>query len=255
MSNRAITWAYEQKCGSMAAKSVLVKLADNANDDGICFPSMDYIARHCECDRSTVKRIIKKLEQLRLVDRYPRSRSGLKTANEYRLRFENSTKSDESKRHHVKSSTKSDGSLWPFDGSLTTSTMGQALTHEPLRRTQEYAARAKPSLHPPHGTQKKKESSAPPGLPGFKETVAVYHDLFIAKFGAKPDIDGRDGKLLSGLVRAHGADEVQGLLRFFFEHPPDWVEKKGKFTVYTFKGVYTELLAQSRNRKVRMGVL
>jgi hypothetical protein len=105
------------------------------------------------------------------------------------------------------------------------------------------------TLNPPDGSQKKKESSAAaPGLPGFKETVALYQDLFLARFGAKPDIDGRDTKLLAGLIRAHGAGEVQALLRFFFEHPPDWVEKKGKFTVYTFKGVYTELLAQSSSR-------
>ena len=105
------------------------------------------------------------------------------------------------------------------------------------------------------GHPKKNVSSAAPGLPGFKEAVAVYHDLFFARFGAKPDIDGRDGKLLAGLVRGHGADEVQGLLRFFFEHPPDWVEKKGKFTIATFKWAYNELLAQSRNGKMQMGIL
>jgi phage replication O-like protein O len=90
---------------------------------------------------------------------------------------------------------------------------------------------------------------------GFRQAMATYHDRFVLKFGAKPDIDGRDGKLLSGLVKSHGADEVIALLALFFDRPPEWVAKKGKFTVPTFKSVYTELLAQSRSGKMQMGVL
>lgn len=86
-------------------------------------------------------------------------------------------------------------------------------------------------------------------VPGFKEAMATYHDLFISKFGAKPDIDGRDGKLLSGLVKSHGSDQVIELLDFFFEHPPAWVEKNSKFTIPAFKSAYTEILAQRRNGK------
>ena len=42
---------------------------------------------------------------------------------------------------------------------------------------------------------------------GYKEAMATYHDCFVSRFG----IDGRDGKLLSGLLKAHGADQVTGL--------------------------------------------
>jgi hypothetical protein len=83
--------------------------------------------------------------------------------------------------------------------------------------------------------------------------MATYHDCFVLKFGVKPDIDGgRDGKILSSLIKSHGAGEVIELLHFFFEHPPDWVQKNGKFTLTTFKGIYTELLAQSCNSKTQM---
>jgi hypothetical protein len=88
---------------------------------------------------------------------------------------------------------------------------------------------------------------------GFKQTIAIYHDCFVSKFGAKPDIDSRDGKLLSGLLAAHGAAEVQELLRVFFEHPPAWVQKGCKFTIPAFKSSYTEILAQSRNGKAQQG--
>jgi hypothetical protein len=104
--------------------------------------------------------------------------------------------------------------------------------------------------------RRRSNGTKPQPVPGFKETMALYSDLFVRRVGAKPDIDGgRDGKLLSGLLKAHGADEVTCLLRYFFEHPPPWVEKNGKFTIPAFKSAYTELLAQSRNGKVQMGVL
>ena len=87
---------------------------------------------------------------------------------------------------------------------------------------------------------------------GFKESMALYQDLFVAKVGAKPDIDGRDGKILSGLLKSHGAEEVKGLLTFFFKTPPDWVEAKGKFPLYTFKGIYTELLVRWKKQDTGM---
>jgi Bacteriophage replication protein O len=95
-----------------------------------------------------------------------------------------------------------------------------------------------------------------PSPDGFKETMLLYHELFVSKFGVKPDIDGgRDGKLLSGLVKTHGAHQVLDQLRYFFKHPPDWVEKGAKFTIPAFKSAYTEVLAKSRNGKSQMGVL
>ena len=92
--------------------------------------------------------------------------------------------------------------------------------------------------------------------PGFTALMATYQDLFVSKFGVKPDIDGgRDGKLLSGLLKTHGANQVLDQLRYFFEHPPDWVDKGAKFTIPAFKSAYTEVLAKSRNGRSQMGVL
>jgi hypothetical protein len=92
-------------------------------------------------------------------------------------------------------------------------------------------------------------------VPGYKAAMATYHDRFVSRFGAKPDIDGRDGKLLSGLIKTHGAEEVTSLLEYFFESPPAWVEKGSKYTIPTFKSAYTEILAKSRNGRSQMGVL
>ncbi len=45
MSIEAMTWAFEQKCPSPAAKLVLIKLADEAGDDGECRSSYDRLAQ------------------------------------------------------------------------------------------------------------------------------------------------------------------------------------------------------------------
>lgn len=62
MSIRAIDWAFNQQIDSPSVKFVLVKLADNANDEGFCWPSVIYICKHTGLARSTVQRCVKALE-------------------------------------------------------------------------------------------------------------------------------------------------------------------------------------------------
>lgn len=87
MSIRAITWAMEQKTGSPTTKLVLMKLADNANDEGLCWPAQSTIARHCEIDRSTVNRHIKRLVELGLIEVEQRTQDGVKLPNVYHLKL------------------------------------------------------------------------------------------------------------------------------------------------------------------------
>ncbi len=55
--------AMKLKIGNSARKFVLIKLADNANDNGECWPSYQHIADHCELGRSTVKGHIQALKE------------------------------------------------------------------------------------------------------------------------------------------------------------------------------------------------
>lgn len=59
--------AMKTRVGNPLRKLVLIKLADNANDMGECWPSYQHIADQCEIDRSTVRRHIKNLEEQRLL--------------------------------------------------------------------------------------------------------------------------------------------------------------------------------------------
>ena len=61
MSIELMIKAMKTKVGNPLRKLVLVKLADNASDQGECWPSYQHIADQCEIDRSTVRKHIKHL--------------------------------------------------------------------------------------------------------------------------------------------------------------------------------------------------
>lgn len=67
MSGKVVSWAMEQVTGSPAAKLVLVKLADNANEQGFCWPSIDLIIAHTELGQSTVYKHLATLEEMGLI--------------------------------------------------------------------------------------------------------------------------------------------------------------------------------------------
>jgi biotin operon repressor len=77
--------ALDIKTGSPTAKLVLLKLCDNANDNGVCWPSQDLIAEQCEITRETVNRNIKKLVAAGLIELEHQSRKGAQIVNKYKI--------------------------------------------------------------------------------------------------------------------------------------------------------------------------
>lgn len=62
MSFKLVAAVFDMKVGNPLRKMVLIKLADQANDDGICWPSYESIARSCEISRRSVVTHIQWLE-------------------------------------------------------------------------------------------------------------------------------------------------------------------------------------------------
>lgn len=67
MSMSLMVDAMKLKIGNPTRKLVLIKLADNANDNGICWPSYDHIAEQCEISRRTAIRQVKELVDMGLI--------------------------------------------------------------------------------------------------------------------------------------------------------------------------------------------
>lgn len=104
MSVKLMWAAMNAKAGSPTAKLILIKLADNANEKGECWPSLKNIAEQCEVSQKTVIENIKKLEKLNLVRKVNRFNERGKTSNLYIISIEKNPKSvsEETTTTHVK---------------------------------------------------------------------------------------------------------------------------------------------------------
>lgn len=81
-----------------ATRLVLISLADRANTEGTCFPSIENIAERCELGRSTVISAINLLEKRGYVRRVKRGKVGISTT--YELLFSpTSSKSNATSKH------------------------------------------------------------------------------------------------------------------------------------------------------------
>jgi hypothetical protein len=76
MSIEALNWAWEQPVVKAANKLVLLALADHANGDGECWPSMKRIADRSDISARHVSRAINELVDLGLVEKANRRRHG-----------------------------------------------------------------------------------------------------------------------------------------------------------------------------------
>lgn len=86
MSLKALVWAFDQRVGSSSPKLVLLKLADNFNDEtGVCYPSVGYIAEHTELNEKTVRICLKKLASMGFISAETRRIDGTNLTNIYRL--------------------------------------------------------------------------------------------------------------------------------------------------------------------------
>ena len=85
MSINQMLLALKAKTGSSARKLVLLKLADNSNDEGVCFPSHQNIADHCEMTKRSVITHINRLEADGFLTKTHRKTQKGNSSNNYQL--------------------------------------------------------------------------------------------------------------------------------------------------------------------------
>ena len=85
MSMMLMVKAMNTKVGNPLRKLVLIKLADNANDKGECWPSHQHVADQCEISKTSVRNHIKKLEEMGLLRIEHREGPKGNTSNLYHL--------------------------------------------------------------------------------------------------------------------------------------------------------------------------
>lgn len=85
MSMLMMVKAMNTKVGNPLRKLVLIKLCDNANDHGECWPSHQHIADQCEISKSSVKNHIKKLSEMGFLSIENREGPKGNTSNLYQI--------------------------------------------------------------------------------------------------------------------------------------------------------------------------
>lgn len=85
MSIRAMTWAWSLEKLPLKESMVLLALADQANDEGLCWPSQETLARKSRGSVRSVKRAIKFLRDAGLVETIIRATPAGRKSNYYRV--------------------------------------------------------------------------------------------------------------------------------------------------------------------------
>lgn len=88
MSMTLMVKAMQVKVGNPLRKLVLIKLADNANDKGECWPSYRHIADQCEIGHSTVRKHVQALAEQGLLTIENRKGVLGNSSNLYRLKLD-----------------------------------------------------------------------------------------------------------------------------------------------------------------------
>jgi len=72
MSVRALSWSFALPLQDMAAKGVLHALADHADEDWKCWPSLARIALFVGCSENTARRALQRVEAMGIISREAR---------------------------------------------------------------------------------------------------------------------------------------------------------------------------------------
>lgn len=85
MSIKIMTMVFSVKVGSASRKLILLKLADNADDSGRCWPSQKYLTEACEISERSLRNHLRKLEEDGFITAVPKYENGVRVGTEYTL--------------------------------------------------------------------------------------------------------------------------------------------------------------------------
>lgn len=92
MAIEIMTWAWKTQL-KPTLKLTLLALADYSNDEGICWPSIDSMAKKSSLTRSSLINNVQKLCDMGVIEKQKRYENGKRSSNEYRLKIDLSPES------------------------------------------------------------------------------------------------------------------------------------------------------------------
>ncbi|MHB0774282.1 helix-turn-helix domain-containing protein [Halomonas sp. WWR20] len=256
MSMLLMAKAFSLQVGNASRKLVLLKLADNANDQGECFPSYQHIADQCEMGRSTVKGHIKALADAGYLVIQERKRPGYQSSNAYKLTLDEGQKLGRSK---PKRPGKSKGSAadrgQPLSSDVSAADRGVSAADLPSRSTADPItchsfesvsepvneplaagadAQAAPSNVVAFRPAEQPRCHIPDDLPGpknpSKKTYKAWVNYAVTyerRYGAYPLWNAKVAGQFSQLVDRVGADNAPGVASYYLSLNTQFYVTKG----------------------------
>jgi len=237
MSVRVIdrVWANSQQSGG--GLLVMLALADFANDDGECWPSVPTLAEKSRLTEREVQYLLPKLEaagELRLV----RSAGGRRKRHRYIVTVAEKGANDSPKELHRKDIN---GEIWNTETVKPTS---PALNHHRTINKKDSVKQASAA---------RRSGSKEPD-PRIKQFIDFFATQYQDRFTDKYIFSVKDGALIKRLLGTYSLERLQELAVQFLKSTDEWVKKKGGFTIGVFLSQINKLIStQYRPKKYDVG--
>ncbi|ARS51522.1 helix-turn-helix domain-containing protein [Kushneria konosiri] len=245
MSMLLMVKAFGINVGNASRKLVLLKLADNANDKGECWPSYQHIADQCEVSRRTAMNHIEALCAAGLVSKVSRKGPKGNASNTYLLNLDGGEKTapgggEKSAPHGEKTAPDSE-TVTPPPGEMVAPGISHSFesVSEPVNESSQHGADAPAAGHlvidsgdadEQHGPR----CAIPEDMPGPKDQSsktyrawANYALCYRKRYGVFPIWNQRTAGQLSQLVDRVGAEIAPGVAAHYVQLNNQFYVSKG----------------------------
>lgn len=210
MSITAMNWAWDQQL-TPRVKCVLVALAFNADDHGVCWPSVQTVARKCGVSSRTVQRTIQELIAGGLLQAHVRFRAdGSSTSNRYVLMINGGDKVSATQATNEDTSTLKCHAA--PDNPVTPRTTNEPTKKPPLPPTANPTVAATESQHTGSGRGVLQPLVYPKGLSESEQAAAREKLAAFPGDLAQQLLDELAGRMEAGTIRVSSLAYLRGLV-------------------------------------------
>lgn len=217
MSVKLMAKAWEMDL-SQGEKLVLLALCDHANDDGVCYPSQEYLAQKCSMSPRSLIDQINKLKKYGILTAERRQKSGGRLANLYVINLNNFSQSANSAPAKSAPTNVQITAKLPAKFALS-------IKEEPSKNHQ-----LEPSIigtgvadapTVPSEQVKKSKQANPDNVACWEAYARAYRD----RYGVLPAANPKTRGQVATLVRYVGKEVAPSLAEYFVSHNDSWFVK------------------------------
>jgi biotin operon repressor len=224
MSVKLMAKAWEMDL-SQGEKLVLLALCDHANDDGVCYPSQEYLAQKCSMSPRSLIDQINKLKKHGILTAERRQKGGGRLANLYVINLDNFSQGANSAPAKSACENSAHAESAPTNVQITAelpANSALSFKEEPSKNHQ-----LEPSIigtgvadapTVPSGQVKKSKQANPDNVACWESYARAYRD----RYGVLPAANQKTRGQVATLVRYVGKEVAPALAEYFLSHNGSW---------------------------------